>query len=115
VASRAGSRDFRTRETQRGPRPRDVNSGVSARQMNPDTPALPNSLPRLVAWGAVFGSTLPEIIWQESGHPVSCWFTITVSLLLLATALLAVWVPSLRALTRFLIAVALLNFAWRCL
>ena len=83
--------------------------------MNPDTPALPNSLSRLVAWGAVFGSTLPEIIWQESGHPVSCWFTITVSLLLLATALLAVWIPSLRALTRFLIAVALLNFAWRCL
>jgi membrane protease YdiL (CAAX protease family) len=80
--------------------------------MNPVTPAQSNSLPRLIAWTAVIGSTLPGIIWQESGHQVSFWFTATESLLILAAALSAIWFPSLRPLTRFLIAVALLNFSW---
>jgi membrane protease YdiL (CAAX protease family) len=88
---------------------------MSARQMNPATPALSNPWPRVVAWGAVIGATLPEILWQESGHKVSCWFTAIESLLVLAAALLAVWVRSLRSITRFLVAVALLNFAWSCL
>ncbi|MEY2576188.1 MAG: protease family protein [Verrucomicrobiota bacterium] len=83
--------------------------------MNPETPAPPNSLPRLIAWAAVIGTTLPEIIWQESGHQVSCWFTVIESLLVLGAALLAVWIPSLRRLTRFLVAVALLNLAWSCI
>lgn len=83
--------------------------------MNPETPAPPNSLPRLIAWAAVVGTTLPEIIWQESGHQVSCWFTVIESLLVLGAALLAVWIPSLRRLTRFLVAVALLNLAWSCI
>jgi membrane protease YdiL (CAAX protease family) len=83
--------------------------------MNPETPAPPNSLPRLIAWAAVVGTTLPEIIWQESGHQVSCWFTVIESLLVLGAALLAVWIPSLRRLTRFLVAVALLNLAWNCI
>lgn len=83
--------------------------------MNPETPAPPNSLPRLIAWAAVIGTTLPEIIWQESGHQVSCWFTFIESLLVLGAALLAVWIPSLRRLTRFLVAVALLNLAWSCI
>jgi membrane protease YdiL (CAAX protease family) len=83
--------------------------------MNPETPAPPNSLPRLIAWAAVIGTTLPEIIWQESGHQVSCWFTVIESLLVLGAALLAIWIPSLRRLTRFLVAVALLNLAWSCI
>jgi membrane protease YdiL (CAAX protease family) len=85
---------------------------MAARQMNPGTPAPSNSLPRLIAWAAVTGSTLPEIIWQESGHQISGWFTATESLLIVAAALLAIWIQSLRGLVRFLIAVALLNFAW---
>ena len=83
--------------------------------MNPETPAPSNFLPRLIAWAAVIGTTLPEIIWQESGHQVSCWFTLIESLLVLGAALLAVWIPSLRRLTRFLVAVALLNLAWNCI
>jgi membrane protease YdiL (CAAX protease family) len=83
--------------------------------MNPATPATSNPWPRLVAWGAVIGSTVPEIIWQESGHPFSCWFTTIESLLIFAAALLGIWLPSLRGLTRFLIAVALLNLAWSCI
>jgi membrane protease YdiL (CAAX protease family) len=80
--------------------------------MNPATPAPSNPLPRIIAWTAVVGSTLPDVIWQESGHNASFWFTAIESLLILAAALAAIWIPSLRRLTRFLIAVALLNFAW---
>ena len=80
--------------------------------MNPVTPASSDPWPRLVAWAAVVGSTLPEIIWQESGHHISVWFTAIESLLILAAALAAVWVPSLRKVARFLVAVSLLNFAW---
>jgi membrane protease YdiL (CAAX protease family) len=80
--------------------------------MNPATPAPSDPLPRIIAWTAVVGSTLPGVIWQESGHNVSFWFTAIESLLILAAALAAIWIPSLRRLTRFLIAVALLNFAW---
>jgi membrane protease YdiL (CAAX protease family) len=83
--------------------------------MNPAPPAQSNPWVRLLAWGAVIGSTLPEIIWQESGHQVSCWFTTAESLLILAAALLAIWIPSLRDITRFLIAVAILNLAWGCI
>jgi membrane protease YdiL (CAAX protease family) len=83
--------------------------------MNPETPAPSNFLPRLIAWAAVIGTTLPEIIWQESGRQVSCWFTLIESLLVLGAALLAIWIPSLRRLTRFLVAVALLNLAWSCI
>ncbi len=83
--------------------------------MNSETPATSNLLPRLVAWAAVIGTTLPEVIWQESGHQVSCWFTLIESLLVLGAAILAFWIPSLRSLTRFLIAVALLNLAWSCI
>ena len=85
---------------------------MSARQMNPTRPAPSDPWPRFVAWGAVIISTLPEIIWQETGHRMSFWFTIIESLLILTAALLAVWIPSLRAVTRFLIAVALLNLSW---
>jgi membrane protease YdiL (CAAX protease family) len=83
--------------------------------MNPTAPAPSNLLPRLIAWGALVASTLPEIIWQESGHPVTWWFTAIESLLILAAALLAIWIPSLRGIARFLVAVALLNIAWSCI
>jgi membrane protease YdiL (CAAX protease family) len=83
--------------------------------MNPETPALSSFVLRLIAWAAVIGTTLPEIVWQESGHQVSCWFTLIESLWVLGAALLAIWIPSLRRLTRFLVAVALLNLAWSCI
>jgi membrane protease YdiL (CAAX protease family) len=85
---------------------------MSARQMNPTRPDPSDSWPRFIAWGAVIISTLPEIIWQETGHQVSFWFTIIESVLILAAALLAIWIPSLRGVTRFLIAIALLNLSW---
>ena len=80
--------------------------------MNPTHPAPSDPWPRFIAWGAVIISTLPDIIWQETGHQASFWITIIESLLILAAALLAIWIPSLRAVTRFLIAIALLNLAW---
>jgi membrane protease YdiL (CAAX protease family) len=82
--------------------------------MSPASPPA-SPWPRVAAWGAVIGSTLPEIIWQESGHQVTCWFTALESMLILAAALAAIWVPSLRSVVRFLVAVALLNMAWSCL
>jgi membrane protease YdiL (CAAX protease family) len=80
--------------------------------MNPAAPASPSPWPRVIAWTAVIGTTLPEIIWQESGHKTGFWFTTGESLLVLLAALAAVWVRSLRPIVRFLVAVAILNFAW---
>src|ERR1700719_512410 len=80
--------------------------------MNPTRPVTSDPWPRFIAWGAVIISTLPDIIWQETGHQVSFWITIIESLLILAAALLAIWIPSLRVVTRFLIAIALLNLTW---
>jgi membrane protease YdiL (CAAX protease family) len=80
--------------------------------MNPAAPATPSPWPRLVAWAAVIGSTLPEIIWQESGRSLSFWFTTIESSCILLAALVALSVPSLRCVWRFLVAVAFLNFAW---
>jgi len=78
--------------------------------MNPSTPV--TSSRRLVAWGAVIGSTLPDIIWREAGRPGSFWLTAIESLVILAAALAAMRIPSWRGLTRFLLAIAILNFAW---
>lgn len=83
--------------------------------MNPATPASPSPLLRVIAWAAVIGSTLPAIIWQESGHKATVWFTTGESLIILLIALAATWVRSLRPIVRFLLAVAILNFAWRYL
>jgi len=80
--------------------------------MNPVTPASSTPWPRAIAWGAVILSTVPEIIWQESGHKVGFWFTTGESLIILLAALAAIWVRSLRPLVRFLIAVTILNFTW---
>ena len=80
--------------------------------MNPTSPATSNPWARIIAWTAVIGSTVPDIIWQESGHPASVWFPVIESSLILAAAAVVLRFPSLRGLTRFLIAIAILNFAW---
>src|SRR6202030_2438203 len=80
--------------------------------MNPTRPVTSDPWPRFTAWGAVIISTLPDIIWQETGHQASFWITTIESLLILAAALLAIWIPSLRSVTRFLFAIALLNLSW---
>jgi membrane protease YdiL (CAAX protease family) len=69
-------------------------------------------LPRFIAWSAVIASTVPEIIWQESGHRMSFWFTGTESLLLVLAALAVLPFSRLRGLARFLAALAVVNFAW---
>ncbi|MFL6521019.1 MAG: CPBP family intramembrane glutamic endopeptidase [Chthoniobacterales bacterium] len=81
--------------------------------MNPTSPATSNPWPRLIAWAAVIGSTVPDIIWQESGHRATFWFPLVESSLIFgAAAVAAVAFPSLRGLARFLIAIGILNFAW---
>jgi len=67
---------------------------------------------RFIAWSAVIASTVPEILWQESGHRISFWFTATESLLLVLAALIFLPFSRLRGLARFFVAIAALNFAW---
>src|SRR3954467_15954083 len=81
--------------------------------MTPRTTAAPDLSRRLIAWGAVLATTVPDIIWQESGHPASVWLTAIESLVVIGVALVATRVPAWRGLTRFLFAIALLNLAWR--
>lgn len=69
-------------------------------------------LPRLVALSAVIASTVPEIIWQESGHRMSFWFNGTESLLLLLAGVAVLPFSRLRPLARFIFALAALNFGW---
>ena len=85
---------------------------MTATEMNPTTPVTSQPWPRILAWAAVIGSTLPEIFWRESGHELSVWFITIESGCILLGALAAIWVPSLRVIARFLVAVAILNFAW---
>ena len=80
--------------------------------MRTGAPPRLDPLPRFVAWSAVIASAVPEIIWQESGHRISFWFTATQSLLLVLAALAVLPFSRLRGLARFLVAVAALNFAW---
>ena len=80
--------------------------------MNTGCNNISNPFPRIIAWSAVIVSTVPEIIWRESGHLISFWFTATESLLLLLAALAVFQFSRLRGLARFLMAVAALNFAW---
>jgi membrane protease YdiL (CAAX protease family) len=80
--------------------------------MKPAPPATSNPWMRIVAWAAVIGSTVPEIIWQETGHQTVFWINATEALCVLAAALAAMWVRALRGLTRFLVAVAILDFTW---
>ena len=80
--------------------------------MNPATPRTTDPWTRIIAWTAVVASTVPDIIWQESGHGRSFLFTAIESLLIAVTALAILPFPRLRGLTRFLLAVAALDFAW---
>lgn len=80
--------------------------------MNPGVPRASDPLLRIIAWTAVVGSTVPDIIWQESGHRISFTFTTIESLLVAVTAIAIQPFPRLRGLTRFLLAIAALNFAW---
>jgi len=80
--------------------------------MNPGPPATSDISRRVVAWLAVLGTTLPDIIWQESGHRASIWLTAAESFVILLVAGAAIWIPSWRSLVRFLLAIALLNLAW---
>jgi len=80
------------------------------REMNPRKS--PDPLPRAIAWSAVIGSTVPEIIWQESGHRISFWLIGTESLLLVLLAFAVLPFSRVRSLARFIFAIAALNFAW---
>ena len=80
--------------------------------MNPSAPVSSNPWRRIVAWTAVIGSTLPDIIWQESGHSSSFWLTVIESSVILVAAVAAARLPALRGLTRFLLAIAILNLTW---
>ena len=80
--------------------------------MNPSAPQSTDPWARLIAWTAVVGCTVPEIIWQESGHHISLSFTAIESLVIAAAAFAILPFPRLRGLTRFLPAVAALNFTW---
>ena len=80
--------------------------------MSPSTTKTSDPLRRIIAWTAVVGSTLPEVIWRESGYRVLYSFTAIESILLVAVALVVPAFPRLRGLARFLFAVAALNFAW---
>ena len=80
--------------------------------MNPGSPVSANPWPRIVAWAAVLGSTVPDIIWRESGNSRSVRVTVIESSVILIAALAALRIPVLRGLTRFLLAIAILNLAW---
>lgn len=79
--------------------------------MNP-TPRTPDPSVRAIAWGAVIVSTVPDIIWRDSGHRMSFLFMAMVLLPIAVTALAVMAFPRLRGLTRFLLALAALDFAW---
>jgi membrane protease YdiL (CAAX protease family) len=80
--------------------------------MNHGTPRTSDPWARAIAWTAVVASTVPEIIWQESGHRISFSFIAIESLLIAITAIAVLPFPRFRGLARFLLAVAAVNFAW---
>jgi membrane protease YdiL (CAAX protease family) len=80
--------------------------------MNDGTPRASDPWARAIAWTAVVASTVPEIMWRESGHPISFSFTAIESLLIALTAIAVLPFPRFRGLARFLLAVAAVNFAW---
>src|SRR5947209_312753 len=80
--------------------------------MTPVTPRKPEALLRFVAWGAILASSVPDIILRDPGQPAPLWSTGVETLLILSAVFAAIWVPRLRRLTRFLVAVAILNLVW---
>src|SRR3954470_13921709 len=80
--------------------------------MNPVTPRNSQPLLRFVAWGAIIASAVPDIIWREPGEAEPLWLTALETLVIVGGAVAAIWVPVLRRLTRYLVAVAILNLVW---
>jgi membrane protease YdiL (CAAX protease family) len=80
--------------------------------MNPSTTKTSDPLRRAIAWIAVVGSTVPEVVWKELGHRVTFSFIAIETILLVAAAVAVTRFPRLRDLSRFLLAIAALNFAW---
>jgi membrane protease YdiL (CAAX protease family) len=80
--------------------------------MNPGSAKESDRLPRLIAWSAVIASTVPEIIWQESGHRMLFWFAGIESLLLVLAGFAVLPFSRLRSMARFIFALAALNFGW---
>ncbi|MEY2529878.1 MAG: hypothetical protein QOJ05_1968, partial [Verrucomicrobiota bacterium] len=80
--------------------------------MNPSTTKTSDPLRRVIAWIAVIGSTVPEVVWKESGHRLSFSFIAIECVLLVAAAVAVTRFPRLRGLSRFLLAMAALEFAW---
>jgi membrane protease YdiL (CAAX protease family) len=80
--------------------------------MNPSTTKTSDPLRRVIAWIAVIGSTVPEVVWKESGHRLSFSFIAIECVLLVAAAVAVTRFPRLRGLSRFLLAIAALEFAW---
>jgi membrane protease YdiL (CAAX protease family) len=85
---------------------------MSAKPMNPSTTKTSDPLRRAIAWIAVIGSTLPEVVWKESGHQASSLFAASECVLLAVAALAVGAFPRVRSLSRFLFAIAALDFAW---
>lgn len=80
--------------------------------MSPATPRAADPWARVIAWTAVVVTTVPDIVWQESGHRMSFLFSAVESLLIVVTAIAVRPFPRLRGLTRFLLALAALDLAW---
>ena len=80
--------------------------------MYPRTTKSSHRLQQAIAFVAVVGSTLPEIVWKESGHQISFSFVAIECIVLVIAAVAAYVFPRLRVLSRFLLALAALNFAW---
>ncbi|HKP93226.1 MAG TPA: CPBP family intramembrane glutamic endopeptidase [Chthoniobacterales bacterium] len=80
--------------------------------MNAGTPRKSDPLARVMAWGAVLASSVPEIVWQETGHRLSFSVTVIESIVITLAGLAVLASPRLRGLTRFLLAIAALNLAW---
>jgi membrane protease YdiL (CAAX protease family) len=80
--------------------------------MSSATPRAPNPWARSIAWAAVLISTVPDIIWRESGQRMSFLFAAIESLVIVLAAIAVLPFPRLRGLSRFLLAVAALDFAW---
>ena len=80
--------------------------------MNAGTPRKSDPLARALAWGAVLASSVPEIVWQETGHRLAFSVTVIESVVIALASLIVLASPRLRGLTRFLLAIAALNLAW---
>ncbi|HYJ06081.1 MAG TPA: CPBP family intramembrane glutamic endopeptidase [Chthoniobacterales bacterium] len=80
--------------------------------MKPGPPRVPDPRARLIAWSAIVFCTVPDIIWRDAGQRMSLLFTASVALPVVVAAIAVRAFPGLRGLSRFLLAVAALDFSW---